>query len=85
LKPGGGVCTVTDSDEIIRNRIPLSVYFPETIEIELDRYPPIVLLMEMMISAGFTTLYESAAEHSYAMEHDLMSGPIPVKSRYLLL
>jgi ubiquinone/menaquinone biosynthesis C-methylase UbiE len=40
LKSGGKLCTVTDSDWIIRQRA-LSHYFPETIPIELQRYPAI--------------------------------------------
>ena len=39
LSLGGLFAIVTDSEEIIRNRTPLSVYWPETIEIELARYP----------------------------------------------
>ena len=35
LRPGGWVCTVTDSAEIIRRREILSGYFPETVAIEL--------------------------------------------------
>jgi ubiquinone/menaquinone biosynthesis C-methylase UbiE len=48
LRSGGLVCTVTDSEEIIRHREPLSTHFPETIEIELRRYPRIVDLRAMM-------------------------------------
>ena len=54
LKQRGKICTVTDTDEIIRNRMPMSVYFPETIEIELQRYPSITALRTMMADAGFT-------------------------------
>ena len=39
LSERGKICIATDSEEIIRNRTPLSVYWPETIEIELARYP----------------------------------------------
>jgi ubiquinone/menaquinone biosynthesis C-methylase UbiE len=114
LRQGGLVCTVTDSDEIIRNRTPLSNYFPQTIEIELRRYPSISVLRTMLVKAGFTDLSEYIAEHSYYltdiqkyrkkafsslhlidieafeqgiqnMEHDLQNGPIPCRSRYLLL
>src|SRR5690606_3733462 len=41
LRGGGTICTVTDSDRIIRGREPLATYFPETVEIELARYPRI--------------------------------------------
>jgi ubiquinone/menaquinone biosynthesis C-methylase UbiE len=53
LKPGGKVCTVTDSEDIIRKRQPLSNYFPETVEVELKRYPRSADLRAMMIRAGF--------------------------------
>jgi len=39
LTSGGRLCTVTDSEEIIRTRVPLARYFPETIDVELQRYP----------------------------------------------
>ncbi len=41
LRPGGQVCTVTDSADIIRRREVLSGYFPETVDRELARYPRI--------------------------------------------
>jgi ubiquinone/menaquinone biosynthesis C-methylase UbiE len=67
LKPGGRVCTVTDSEAIIRGRQPLSVYFPETVEIELQRYPRISDLRTMMIAAGFTCLQETGVERAYTL------------------
>jgi ubiquinone/menaquinone biosynthesis C-methylase UbiE len=114
LKKGGKVCTVTDSEEIIFRRQPLSVYFPETIEIELQRYPRICDLRTMMIEVGFSSLQEVVAEFAYTltdiqsykdkafsslhlisteafehgiqhMEQDLLVGPIPCISWYLLL
>jgi len=67
LKKGGKVCTVTDSEEIIRRRQPLSVYFPETIEIELQRYPRISDLRTMMVKAEFTGLQETVVEENYEL------------------
>jgi ubiquinone/menaquinone biosynthesis C-methylase UbiE len=67
LKNGGKVCTVTDSEDIIRRRRPLSNYFPETVEIELQRYPRITDLRAMMVSAGFTDLQEAVAEREYEL------------------
>jgi len=52
LRPGGRICTVTDSEEIIRRREILSGYFPETVARELDRYPPIAQLKEWQVTAG---------------------------------
>ncbi len=68
LRKGGRVCTVTDSEEIIRHRRPLAVYFPETVEVELQRYPPIPDLREMMLDCGFTNLQETLAEHPYELK-----------------
>ena len=114
LKPGGKVCTVTDSEDIIRRRQPLAVYFPETVEPEVQRYPCISDLCQMMAQAGFEGIAEERIEHQTAiediqayrdkafsslylippeafergiqrMETDLMTAPIQVISRYLLL
>jgi ubiquinone/menaquinone biosynthesis C-methylase UbiE len=54
LRPGGQVCTVTDSEEIIRRREILSGYFSETVEYELARYPRLVQLQAWMAAAGLT-------------------------------
>ena len=62
LQSGGLVCTVTDSEEIIRKREPLSNYFPETVALELKRYPRIQDLREIMSAAGFTGITEQIVE-----------------------
>jgi SAM-dependent methyltransferase len=61
---GGSLCTVTDSEWILKNRAPLSVYFPETVDVELRRYPRIESLREEMERAGFVRLREDVVEHS---------------------
>ncbi len=58
LRPDGGMCTVTDSEAIIRGREPQSRYFPETVGIELARYPRIEDLKRMMVDAGFSRIRE---------------------------
>lgn len=63
LRPGGRICTVTDSEEIIRNRETLSVYFPETVEMELARYPRIGKLRQTMEETGFESITECIARH----------------------
>ena len=65
LHPGGLVCAVTDSEWIIRNRKPLSAYFPETVEAELRRYPAITSLYEEMQAAGFAALREQMVDFDY--------------------
>ena len=67
LKPDGKLCTVTDSEWIIRNRVPLSTYFPATVEPELRRYPPIEQLRQEMLASGFQALTEDTVEFRYEM------------------
>jgi len=68
LKPAGRLCTVTDSEAIIRRRMPLSAYFPETVDVELRRYPPMATLRAEMASAGFGQIVEETAECEYLLE-----------------
>jgi SAM-dependent methyltransferase len=108
------VCTVTDSENIIRRREPITVYFPETVAVELERYPRIRTLKDMMVETGFVQVNEIEVDFAYElltiqafrdkaysslylipveafergiqhMEEDLLKGPIPCISRYLLL
>lgn len=58
LAPGGRICTVTDSAEIIRNRRPLAELWPESVDADLGRYPPIATLREQMAHAGFVDIDE---------------------------
>lgn len=67
LKNGGRLCTVTDSEEIIRHRQPLSVYFPETAEIDLQRYPRIEALRRLMTQTGFGRLTEQTVALNYQL------------------
>jgi ubiquinone/menaquinone biosynthesis C-methylase UbiE len=67
LRAGGKLCTVTDTKEIIRRRQPLSAYFPETSERELQRYPRISTLRAMMVEAGFGRLKRRVVEHRYSV------------------
>jgi len=67
LKAGGKVCTVTDSEWIIRHRQPLAVYFPETVEVELSRYPRIAELRKLMERVGFGGITENTVEFSYQL------------------
>ncbi len=64
----GRLCTVTDSVHIINRRVPLSEYFPETVEAELERYPGTDELTEMMKDAGFTDVSERTVEFRYQLQ-----------------
>jgi ubiquinone/menaquinone biosynthesis C-methylase UbiE len=67
LKPGGKVCTVTDSEWIISHREPLATYFPETIAVNLARYPTVAELLACKREAGFIHILEKMAEHPYML------------------
>jgi SAM-dependent methyltransferase len=67
LRKSGRLCTVTDSESIIRQRQPLSLYFPETVEVDLQRYPRISDLRKMVAEAGFTSSHETFAEFAYPL------------------
>jgi ubiquinone/menaquinone biosynthesis C-methylase UbiE len=66
-KPGGKICTVTDSEWVIRHRMPLSFYFPETVEKELARYPSIHELRDLMEKSGFVRISENMVEFPYEL------------------
>jgi ubiquinone/menaquinone biosynthesis C-methylase UbiE len=53
LAPGGRVCIATDSAEDIARRRPLSSHFPETVAVELARYPAIATIAAELTAAGF--------------------------------
>jgi SAM-dependent methyltransferase len=65
LKPGGSVCTVTDSEEGIRSREILSGYFPETVACELVRYPRLAQLEAWMAAAGLVGMETRLVEEPY--------------------
>ncbi|TRO54828.1 methyltransferase domain-containing protein [Candidatus Bathyarchaeota archaeon] len=67
LKPGGRICTVTDSEEIIRTRRPLAFYFPDTITVDIERYPSLLVLRKRMGDAGFQNIKQIQAEFSYEL------------------
>jgi len=76
LKRGGPVCTVTDSEWIIRHREPLAVYFPETVSADLSRYPPLKELWDAMAEAGLGRITEQTVELPY-----LLADPQPYRDR----
>lgn len=53
LKPGGYYCTATDSEWIIRNRLPMTKYFPGTIPLELERHHGIDVLKGVFGQVGY--------------------------------
>jgi len=62
LRPGGKLCLVTESAEMIRRREPHATYFKDAVEIELARYPTVVALKSELYAAGFVELQELEVE-----------------------
>lgn len=67
LRPGGRICTVTDSAEDIAARVPLSSHFPETVPVELARYPAIATLTAELIAAGFRDAVTGGVSRTYQL------------------
>ncbi len=65
LSGNGRICTVTESSFLIRRRHPFATYFPETITVDLNRYPRITLLKEMMKKAGFSGIRSEIIRFQY--------------------
>jgi ubiquinone/menaquinone biosynthesis C-methylase UbiE len=76
LRPAGLVCTVTDSEEVIRSREPLAKYFPEIVDIELGRYPSILDVRRFMQAAGFNSIREDTVERTF-----FFSDASPIRER----
>jgi SAM-dependent methyltransferase len=67
LTPGGRICTATDSEADIARRRPLSSHFPETVAVELRRYPRIATLHTEMDDAGFRDVHDEQVELPYGL------------------
>ena len=67
LRPGGTIVTVTDSEDDLARRVPLTSHFPETLSHERRRYPTIGLLREEMTRAGLTGILETKVELRYPL------------------
>jgi SAM-dependent methyltransferase len=65
LKPGGLICTVTDSEIDIDGRRPLSSHFPETIPVERARYPTVATLWDELRAARFNAIDVHSAQIDY--------------------
>jgi SAM-dependent methyltransferase len=76
LVPRGRICTLTDSEEIIRRRKPLAEFWPETVEADLARYPQISVLRRQMKEAGFVDIEEKVI--SWPVE---INDPGPFQAR----
>lgn len=63
LAIGGLLCTVTDSRDDLRRRVPLTRYFSGTLAIEKRRYPDIEMLVEEMVAAGFSPIWKESVAY----------------------
>jgi ubiquinone/menaquinone biosynthesis C-methylase UbiE len=68
LKPAGTICTITDSKRIIRNRKPLSQYWPGTVSVDIKRYPTITTLKKQMMAVGFADVTETNIQNTSQIE-----------------
>lgn len=68
LKPAGTICTITDSKRIIRNRKPLSQYWPSTVSADIKRYPAITTLKNQMTATGFVDVTETNIQSTSEIE-----------------
>jgi SAM-dependent methyltransferase len=76
LRPGGRLCTVTDSTEDIRQRMPLAAYFPATIDADLARYPTLDRLATLMQDAGFLDVTLQPVQ-----QHFLLTDAAPFRAK----
>jgi ubiquinone/menaquinone biosynthesis C-methylase UbiE len=68
LRPSGQIVTVTDSHDDIPRRRPLSSHFPETVNVELQRYLPVPQLLDEMALAGFVEPRLVQVSHDYDLD-----------------
>ena len=49
------------------NVVPLAFYFPETVRIDLERYPSILILRTHMQQAGYQLIKQNQVEFTYSI------------------
>jgi SAM-dependent methyltransferase len=76
LQPGGTLVIVTDSEDDLAGRIPLTRYFPDTVQGELERYPRIETLHEELNRAGFVDI-----ENDHVLTHSELTNIEPYRSK----
>jgi SAM-dependent methyltransferase len=64
LRQQGWVCTMTCSEDLLRDYVVLGRYFPDTIPINIARYPSVSSLRESMARAGFRDVSEAVVSDS---------------------
>ncbi len=72
LRPGGVSITATDSDDDIQQRT-MSIYFPETVAIERQRYHPIERIQGAQRTAGFAQVDNTHSQRSYPIDETTLA------------
>ena len=67
LRPGGRLCVATDDEATLGGRLHRR-YFPETLEVELRRYPQIEALRAYATDAGFAGLTEERTSSPFRID-----------------
>ena len=68
LKPGGLAMVVTESEDDLRHRTPHVTYFPEIVEVELERYPRLETIERELEAAGLEIGAEIAVSRPRPIE-----------------
>lgn len=50
---------------MIRNRRPFALYFPETVRVDLERYPTLAALRHILQDAGFSTIRQRSVKFTF--------------------
>ena len=74
LAPRARIVSVTHSAELLRVGAVLARYFPETIEANVARYPPLAQLKDEMTSAGFTDIGETVVEFAVVTDGSVFAS-----------
>lgn len=67
LRPGGLLCTATDTPAMIARRAPLAAYFPGTVTADLVRYPTPARITHAMSAARLTSIEMTAVGHTFTL------------------
>ncbi len=69
LKPSGVMVIVSESEDDIVHRTPQVTYFPETIDVELHRYPTIGVIQRELADAGFIVADAISVSMPHTVDH----------------
>jgi SAM-dependent methyltransferase len=70
-KPGAVAVTVTDSEEDLRRRTQCR-YFPETLDVELKRYPPISAIRAAIEQTGWVEVQCTHTERTFPLDRAML-------------